>query len=116
MTTNKQTVSIKAIRNEFKQVKGSMFTCIKFIYASFTTEQGRVNFPTELRKVMPSSKKEALAEAAAIMIWGKVGEQKTIRRTNKATGCVTEITCTIQPSCDMILRYYVAKYNGQING
>lgn len=114
---NQQTnakVSIKNVRNEFKEVKGSMFSCIKYIYATFTDANGKTKFPTELHKIMPASKKNALAEANEIMKWGDVGGTKTIKRTKE--GLVTEVNYTIKASCDMVLRYYVAKYNNRFAG
>jgi hypothetical protein len=111
--TNQQTtkVTIKNVRNEFKEVKGSMFACIKYIYAAFTDANGKTKFPTELSKILPSSKKTALAEANDIMKWGNVGGTKKIKRT--INGCITEATYTIKASCDMVLRYYVEKYNNR---
>lgn len=100
-------VSIKEVRNEFKEVKGSMFYCIKSIYAAFTGADGKCKLPTNLAKIMPK-KKQALEEAQAILDWGKVGEQKTIKRKEKI------IISTIKASSDMVLRYYVAKYNGTL--
>lgn len=114
---NQQTnakVSIKTVRTEFKEVKGSMFACIKYIYAAFTDANGKTKFKGDLAKIMPASKKTALAEANEIMIWGKVGETKTIKRTKD--GLVTEVNYTIKASCDMVLRYYVAKYNDRFAG
>lgn len=116
-TTNQPNakVSIKSVRNEFKEVRGSMFACIKYIYAAFTDANGKTKFPAELAKIMPA-KKTALAEANEIMKWGDVGGTKTIKRTNKETGCITEVNYTIKASCDMVLRYYVAKYNDRFAG
>lgn len=114
---NQQTnakVSIKTVRTEFKEVKGSMFACIKYIYAAFTDANGKTKFKGDLAKIMPASKKTALAEANEIMIWGKVGETKAIKRTKD--GLVTEVNYTIKASCDMVLRYYVAKYNDRFAG
>lgn len=115
-TTNQPTakVSLKNVRNEFKEVKGSMFACIKYIYAAFTDANGKTKFPAELAKIMPASKKAALAEANDIMKWGDVGGTKTIKRTKD--GLVTEVNYTIKASCDMVLRYYVAKYNSRFEG
>ena len=100
-------VSIKSVRSEFSEVKGSMFFCIKSIYAAFTGADGKCKLPTNLAKIMPK-KKVALEEAQAILDWGKVGEQKTIKRKEKI------IISTIKASSDMVLRYYVAKYNGTL--
>lgn len=107
-------VTIKNVRNEFKEVRGSMFACIKYIYAAFTDANGKTKFPAELAKIMPASKKAALAEANDIMKWGNVGGTKTIKRTKE--GLVTEVHYTIKASCDMVLRYYVAKYNNRFAG
>lgn len=114
--TNQPTakVSLKNVRNEFKEVKGSMFACIKYIYSAFTGANGKTKFPTELQKIMPSTKKVALSEANDIMKWGNVGGTKTVKRTKE--GLVTEVNCTIKASCDMVLRYYVAKYNSRFEG
>lgn len=109
-------VSIKSVRAEFKEVKGSMFACIKYIYAAFTDTNGKTKFKGDLAKIMPSSKKEALSEANDIMKWGDVGGIKKIKRTNKNTNCITEVEYTIKASCDMVLRYYVAKYNNRFAG
>lgn len=114
---NQQTnakVSIKTVRNEFKEVKGSMFACIKYIYAAFTDANGKTKFAGDLAKIMPASKKTALAEANEIMKWGDVGGIKTIKRTKD--GLTTEVNYTIKASCDMVLRYYVAKYNDRFAG
>lgn len=115
-TTNQQTakVTIKNVRNEFKEVNGSMFACIKYIYAAFTDANGKTKFKGDLAKIMPASKKTALAEANDIMKWGDVGGTKTIKRTKE--GLVTEVNYTIKASCDMVLRYYVAKYNNRFAG
>lgn len=110
----KKNVSLKAVRESFKSVNnGSMFAVIKQMYALFTNEQGKVSLPAELAKIMPASKKQALSEAQAIMDWGKVGAERIIKRTDK-NGCVTEIHSTIKASSDMVLRYYVAKKNGNV--
>lgn len=102
----KAKVSLKSVRESFKSVNnGSMFAVIKQMYALFTNEQGKVSLPAELAKIMPASKKQALSEAQAILDWGKVGEQREIKRKN------TVIYSTIKASSDMVLRYYVAKYN-----
>lgn len=109
-----KTVSLKSVRESFKSVNnGSMFSVIKQMYALFTNEQGKVSLPAELAKIMPASKKQALQEAEQIMKFGKVGETRIIKRTDK-NGCVTEIHSTIKPSADMVLRYYVAKANGTL--
>ena len=100
-------VTLKDARSEHKEVKGSMFSCIKHIYTDFTTGDGKLQFTPTLKKIMPT-KKQALAEAQAIMDWAKVGTQKTIKRGT------AEITFTIKSSSDMVLRYYVAKYNGTL--
>jgi hypothetical protein len=116
-TTNQQTnakVSIKNVRNEFKEVRGSMFACIKYIYAAFTDANGKTKFEGDLAKIMPASKKAALSEANDIMTWGNVGGTKTVKRTKG--GLVTEVNYTIKASCDMVLRYYVAKYNNRFAG
>lgn len=115
-TTNQPTakVSIKNVRNEFKEVKGSMFACIKYIYAAFTDANGKLKFTGDLAKIMPASKKESLSEANDIMKWGDVGGTKIIKRTKD--GITTEVTYTIKASCDMVLRYYVAKYNDRFEG
>lgn len=114
--TNQQTakVSIKNVRNGFKEVRGSMFACIKYIYAAFTDANGKLKFKGDLAKIMPASKKIALAEANDIMKWGDVGGTKTIKRTKE--GLVTEVNYTIKASCDMVLRYYVSKYNNRFAG
>lgn len=114
--TNQQNekVSIKNVRNEFKEVRGSMFACIKYIYAAFTDANGKTKFTGDLAKIMPASKKAALAEANDIMKWGDVGGTKTIKRTKD--GLATEVNYTIKASCDMVLRYYVAKYNNRFAG
>lgn len=104
----KTNVSIKEVRNEFKEVKGSMFFCIKSIYAAFTGADGKCKLPTNLAKIMPK-KKQALEEAQAILDWGKVGQQREIKRKNAV------IYSTIKASSDMVLRYYVAKYNGKLD-
>lgn len=115
-TTNQPNakVSLKSVRAEFKEVKGSMFACIKYIYAAFTDANGKTKFPAELTKIMPTSKKAALSEANDIMKWGDVGGTTTIKRTKE--GLVTEVNYTIKASCDMVLRYYVAKYNNRFAG
>lgn len=107
-----QKVLLKSVRNSFKSVNnGSMFSIIKQMYALFTNEQGKVSMPSELARIMPASKKQALSEAADIMKWGNVGAERIIKRTSR-NGCKTEIHSKIKPSADMVLRYYVAKYNG----
>jgi hypothetical protein len=103
----KSNVTLKEVRNEFAEVKGSMFFCIKAIYAAFTDADGKCKLPTNLAKIMPT-KKQAQAEAQSILDWGKVGQQREIKRKN------TVIYSTIKASSDMVLRYYVAKYNGKI--
>lgn len=107
-------VSLKSARESFKSINnGSMFNIIKQMYVLFTNEQGKVSLPEGLRGVLPDSKKQALGEAQSIIDWGKVGSERVIKRTDK-NGCVTEIHSTIKPSADMVLRYYVAKYNGKL--
>lgn len=107
-------VSLKSARESFKSINsGSMFNVIRQMYSLFTNEQGKVSLPEGLRGVLPDSKRQALSEAQAIMDWGRVGEQRVIKRKDK-NGCVTEIHSTIKPSADMVLRYYVAKYNGKL--
>lgn len=108
-------VSLKSVRESFKSVNnGSMFAVIKGMYAVLTDEKtGKVALPNGLKGVLPTNKKQALNEAQSIIDWGKVGEERIIKRTDK-NGCVTEIHIKIKPSADMVLRYYVAKANGTI--
>lgn len=106
-------VTLKEVRLDLRSVTGSMFFCIKSVYAAFTNKDGNLEFTSSLKKIMPA-KKAALEEAQAIMDWGRVGQERIIKRTDKKTGCVTEIHTTIKASCDMVLRYYVAKYNGTL--
>lgn len=102
-------VTLKSVREQFKTVNnGSMFTIIKQVYAILGD---RKDWAPELKKVLPATKKNALDEAQVIMDWGKVGQTRIIKRTNKRTNCVTQIESKIKPSADMVLRYYVSKYN-----
>lgn len=102
-------VTLKSVREQFKSVNnGSMFSIIKQVYAIL---DDRKEWAPELKKVLPANKKQALDEAQAIMTWGKVGEVRIIKRTNKRTNCITQTETKIKPSADMVLRYYVNKYN-----
>lgn len=106
----KKEFSIKVARKEFKSVTGTISHCISVIYSEYDKLEG-----TTLHKVLPKTKKEAMEFASSIYTWGKVGEERIIKRTIQATGCTTEIHTTVKPSVDMVLRYFVAKANGDLN-
>lgn len=93
-------VSLKNVRNEFKSVTGTVSHCISVVYSEYENLKG-----TELCRILPKSKKAAMEDASAIYEWGKVGQEKTIKMKNGVR------ICTIKPSVDMVLRYYVAKAN-----
>lgn len=103
MTKKNVNVSLKNVRSEFKSVTGTVSHCISVIYAEIDNLGG-----TKLKKIIPNSKKAAMEDATAIYNWGKVGQERTIKMKNG------ERICTIKPSVDMVLRYYVAKANGTI--
>lgn len=99
----KANVSLKNVRNEFKNVTGTVSHCISVIYSEYENLS-----KTELKKILPNSKKAAMEDASAIYEWGKVGQERTINMKNGVR------ISTIKPSVDMVLRYYVAKANGNI--
>lgn len=103
-------VSLKSVRNEFKLVTGSVSFCIKTIYGAIADEK----IGSNLAKVLPKSRKVALEECTNIYNWGRVGQTRVTKRTNK-DGLQTEVQNTIKASVDMVLRYFVAKYNGTLN-
>lgn len=95
-------LTLKSIRNAFKNQTGTVNYCINCVYVA-------ADNCAELKAILPKTKKEAQAQATEIYNFGKCGEEKTINRVVK--GCKTQITYTIKPSTDMVLRYFVAKYN-----
>lgn len=99
----KANVSLKNVRSEFKSVTGTVSHCISVIYSELDNLGG-----TELKKILPNSKKAAMEDATSIYEWGKVGQERTIKMKNGVR------ISTIKPSVDMVLRYYVAKANGNI--
>lgn len=100
----KANISLKLVRNEFKNQSGSINYCLGCIYTAI--EQGGENAKA-LKAILPKTKKQAYEHAAEIAAFGKVGQIKTINKVVK--GCKTEISYKIKPSVDMVLRYFVAK-------
>lgn len=114
MRANKETkrVLIKNVRNDFKAQTGSINYCLKTIYAAIEQAKEDDKQAENLKKIMPKSKAEAYKFAEDIAKFGKVGQAKTIHRVIKASE--TDITFTIKPSVDMILKYFTKKANGEI--
>ena len=104
--------SLKNVRSEFKNQSGSINFCLKVIYSAIEQAKEDNKEIKELKKVMPKSKNEAYKLASEIASFGRVGQTKTIHRVIKA--CETDITYTIKPSVDMILKYFTKKANGEI--
>lgn len=105
-------VNLKNVRNEFKNQSGSINFCLKVIYSAIEQAKEDNREIIELKKVMPKNKKEAYEFANDIAKFGKVGEKKTIHRVIKA--CETDVTYTIKPSVDIILKYFVKRANGEL--
>lgn len=113
MTTKEnKKVNIKDVRKDFKAQTGSLNYCLKIIYSAIEEAKENDRQVENLKKIMPKSKKEAYGFANDIAQFGKVGQTKTIHRVIKASE--TDITYTIKPSVDMILKYFTKKANGEL--
>lgn len=107
----KTNVNLANVRKEFKSINGrSVNNVLSVIYALISeNKESDKKTITELCKIMPGSKKKAKEYTAEIISFCKIGETRTIKRTD---GKVYEYT--IQPTVDGVLRYFVAKYNNAI--
>lgn len=108
----KKQVSIKSVRNEFKNQTGSINYCLKVIYAAIDEAKENDRQVEALKKVMPKDKKTAYTFAEKIATFGKVGEKYTVTREIKAQKTTYEIIR--KPSVDMILKYFTKLANGEI--
>ena len=109
----KANVNLSNVRSEFKSINGrSVNNVLGVIYALIAeNREGDKQTIALLNEIMPPSKKKAKEYAAEIITFGKIGETRTIKRTD---GKVYEYT--ILPTVDMVLRFFVAKYNNDIPG
>lgn len=96
-------IKLQNVRNEFKNVVGTISHCISVIYSEYDNLSG------DILTILPATKKQAMEQAGDIYKWGNVGAERIIKR--KTPAGVTTIITTIKPSVDMVLRYYVKKYN-----
>ena len=108
----KKQVTLKSVRNEFKNQTGSLNYCMKVIYAAIEQAQEDDKQANTLKKIMPASKAQAYEYAQKIAEFGKVGEKYTVTRETKAQKTTYEITR--KPSVDMILKYFTKLANGEI--
>lgn len=107
----KQNVTLASVRKEFKTINGrSVNSVLSVIYALIAEnkEENKVTISL-LNKILPSSKKKAKEYINDIILFGHVGEMRTIERKDGK-----KYTYEILPSVDMVLRYFVAKYNDAI--
>lgn len=107
----KTNVNLANVRSEFKAINGrSVNNVLSVIYALIAEnkEENRATISL-LNKILPSSKKKAKDYINDIILFGHVGETRTIKRKDGK-----EYTYDILPSVDMVLRFFVAKYNNAI--
>lgn len=107
----KANVNLANVRAEFKTINGrSVNNVLSVIYALIAeNKESDKKTIAELNKIMPTSKKKAKEYTSEIITFGKIGETRTIKR---ADGKVYEYE--ILPTVDMVLRFFVAKYNKAI--
>lgn len=111
----KNLVKLSEIRKEFKQVKAqTVCGCISTIYALYNDYKERQKQMNEderqelnlLKKVLPATKAKAKEYCKEICDFGGVGTTKTITRKDGTT-----YEREVKPSCDMVLRFFVQRYN-----
>lgn len=105
MATNKKSeINLANVRSEFKELKGTPSFCVKQVYAA-------IDSMPYVKKMMPA-KADALSATKQMCEVMGVGTQKTIKRTIK--GCDTTIQYTVKCSVDMVLRFFLKVYKGEI--
>lgn len=107
----KANVNLANVRNDFKSINGrSVNNVLSVIYALINeNKEGDKKTVKALVKIMPASKKKAKEYASEIVAFGKVGQIRTIKRTDGK-----EYSFEILPTVDMVLRFFVAKFNEAI--
>lgn len=105
MATKVNAIKLQQVRNDWKKVTGTISHVINVIYSEYD------NLGGDITKVLPRTKKEAGRYGKAICNAYRVGQYCTRYKRNEAGEIVGGKPYTIQPSVDMVLRYFVAKYN-----
>lgn len=109
-----KTISLKSIRSEFKAINGkSINNVISGIYALMNEAKENGIECRELRAIMPKSAKEAKTYAQQIIAFGNVGAF-VVRFVKNKEGKIIghkSIIKPVKPSADMILRFFLNRYN-----
>lgn len=101
----KQVIKLQSVRNDWKKVTGTISHVINVIYSEYENLDG------DIKKVLPPTKKDAGRYGKAICNTYRVGQYCTRYKRNEAGDIVGGKPYTIQPSVDMVLRFFVAQYN-----
>lgn len=103
MKTN--VIKLQNVRKEWKEITGTISHVINVIYSEYD------NLGGDITKVLPRTKKEAGRHGKDICNAYRVGQYCTRYRKDENGQIIGGKPYTIQPSVDMVLRYFVAKYN-----
>ena len=108
----KQAIKLANVRKEFKVNKGTFNRCLTEIYAVIKDAKENGKDVANLRKVMPKSKREASAFVADFHKANPmVGQYKTKYKKDESGNIIGGKALVIPATTDMVLRYFVAKYN-----
>lgn len=106
MKTN--TITLASVRHNWKAVTGTISHVINVIYSEYETLQG------DIKKVLPETKQEAGRHGKKICLKYRVGQYRTRYKRDAAGEIIGGKPYTIQPSVDMVLRYFVALHNDAV--
>lgn len=108
----KQVIKLANVRKEFKTNKGTFNRCLSEIYLVINDAKEIGVNVANLRKIMPRKKRDASAFSADFHRCNPfVGQYRTKYKKDANGDIVGGKAVTIQCTTDMVLRYFVAKYN-----
>lgn len=112
------TIKLNEVRKEFKSVNvttvGNVLTVIYALVNEYKEKQKELseeqaNRLQYLTKILPASKTQAKKHISDIEKYGNVNGKRIVKTKNGE-----QKEYTIQPSVDMVLRFFVAEYNKNI--
>lgn len=101
-------IKLQSVRNDWKKVTGTISHVINVIYSEYNNLDG------DIKKVLPPTKKDAGRYGKEICTAYRVGQYCTRYKRDESGEIVGGKPYTIQPSVDMVLRFFVAQYNAAV--
>lgn len=103
-----QAIKLQNVRKEWKEITGTISHVINVIYSEYENLSG------DIKKVLPTNKRDAGRHGKQICAKYRIGQYCTRYRKDENGQIIGGKPYTIQPSVDMVLRYFVAQYNAAV--